>query len=144
MYIHNCFHRIDKIIGGGLFSGEITEIAGPPGSGKTQFCLTFAASTVMKSGCRVLYVDSTGSFSSFRFSEVLLSRSPQFQEETLHEHLRRMLVVTVADYQQLAELIENLTENVDDILFNLKAIIVDHIGTILSPLSWSCYKTGTK
>ena len=47
---------IDKVLGGGIGYGRITEIYGAESSGKTTLCLQFAAEC-QKNGGRVAYVD---------------------------------------------------------------------------------------
>ena len=47
---------IDKILGGGIGYGRISEIYGAESSGKTTLCLQFAAQC-QKNGGRVAYVD---------------------------------------------------------------------------------------
>ena len=37
--------EVDEALGGGLTRGSITELVGPPGAGKTQFCLMMAGMT---------------------------------------------------------------------------------------------------
>jgi len=63
--------QIDLMLGGGISIGELTEIAGEPGAGKTQWCLQLAVDASLPSwaggvdgGC--VYIDTEGSFSSTR------------------------------------------------------------------------------
>lgn len=56
---------IDKILGGGLEKGAITNIFGPPGSGKTNVALCSLLN--VKSA---FYVDTEGSFSPERFYQL--------------------------------------------------------------------------
>lgn len=51
---------LDKLLDAGLYTGEVTEIVGAPGSGKTQVQLQPAARRVEGGGCTVL--DLWGSF----------------------------------------------------------------------------------
>lgn len=57
---------LDKLLDGGLESGIITNIYGPPGCGKTNFCLA----SLIQAKNRVLYMDSEGSFSLDRFRQL--------------------------------------------------------------------------
>ncbi|MCL4327737.1 MAG: DNA repair and recombination protein RadB [Candidatus Thermoplasmatota archaeon] len=59
---------IDNLMGGGLEPGIITEIYGEGGSGKTNFCMQFALST-LKLGKTVIYFDTEG-FSVERLAQV--------------------------------------------------------------------------
>lgn len=61
--------RIDKLLGGGLREGTLVEVAGETASGKTQLCLSAAATTANR-GEEVLFVDTTGSFAPQRVVEM--------------------------------------------------------------------------
>ena len=50
---------IDQLLGGGFEAGAVTEIYGEAGSGKTNMCLQLAKA-VIKSGKKVIYIDSEG------------------------------------------------------------------------------------
>ncbi|KAL4189068.1 hypothetical protein AMTRI_Chr08g163670 [Amborella trichopoda] len=62
------FDGIDTLLCGGLCEGNLTELAGPSSSGKTQFCLHAAAHVAYTYMCSVLYLDTSNSFSSKRIS----------------------------------------------------------------------------
>ncbi|KRY41407.1 Homeobox protein engrailed-1a, partial [Trichinella spiralis] len=98
------YEAIDRMLKGGIYSSELTELVGPVGSGKTQFCLTFVANLVKQTGGHVLFIDTTGGFSGVRLAEILLSRTSSSE-----------------------------IQNAEGILTKLKVIVVDHVGTILSP-----------
>lgn len=57
---------LDKILGGGLECGAVTNIFGPPGSGKTNIAMT----TLLGCQNKVIYVDTEGSFSLERFEQL--------------------------------------------------------------------------
>lgn len=56
---------LDKILGGGLEIGAVTNLFGPPGSGKTNIALCACLRAD-----RALYVDTEGSFSTERFGQL--------------------------------------------------------------------------
>ncbi len=64
----NC-EALDNILGGGLPDGVITNIFGPPGSGKTNMCLVAAVDSI-KDGKKIIYVDTEGGFSRQRFEQL--------------------------------------------------------------------------
>ncbi|RPA90082.1 P-loop containing nucleoside triphosphate hydrolase protein [Choiromyces venosus 120613-1] len=52
--------ELDKAVGGGLARGKITELCGPPGSGKTSLALQSAANALLcGDGNRVAWVDTS-------------------------------------------------------------------------------------
>ena len=60
---------IDKLLDGGIEDEAITNIYGPPGSGKTNIVLATALA-VCESGKKVIYIDTEGSFSLERFEQL--------------------------------------------------------------------------
>ena len=57
---------LDKILGGGLEAGAVTNVFGPPGSGKTNVALI----TILGCKNKAVYVDTEGSFSIERFQQL--------------------------------------------------------------------------
>lgn len=60
----------NKWLYGGYEKGVITMIAGPPGSGKTNFCLLVSCSQAKKKN-KVIYIDTEGGFSSERVKQMV-------------------------------------------------------------------------
>ncbi len=60
---------LDKLLDGGIETEAITNIYGPPGSGKTNIVLSTALSCC-ESGKKVVYIDTEGSFSLERFEQM--------------------------------------------------------------------------
>eukprot|EP00397_Hematodinium_sp_SG-2012_P036929 GEMP01039935.1.p1 GENE.GEMP01039935.1~~GEMP01039935.1.p1 ORF type:complete len:368 (+),score=49.64 GEMP01039935.1:81-1184(+) len=66
---------LDALLGGGVESGNITELFGEFRSGKTQFCHTLAVTCQMGleeggSGAKVLYIDTEGTFRPERLADI--------------------------------------------------------------------------
>ena len=60
---------MNKWLYGGYEKDVITMIAGPPGSGKTNFCILVACSQAKK-GNKIIYVDTEGGFSAERVKQI--------------------------------------------------------------------------
>ncbi|MDR1722303.1 MAG: AAA family ATPase, partial [Methanobrevibacter sp.] len=60
---------IDEILGGGIEIGNITQLYGPPGSGKTNVSLKLAVE-VAKSGKKVIFIDTEGGISIDRIKQI--------------------------------------------------------------------------
>jgi len=63
---------LDEALGGGIPMGKLTEVVGPSGIGKTQFCLKLALLAALPEYCggldgRVVYIDTESKFSSRRW-----------------------------------------------------------------------------
>lgn len=63
--------RLDASMGGGVRAGQVTEICGPPGAGKTQISMLLAATAIAsRPDGGVLYIDTEGSFVPERVEEI--------------------------------------------------------------------------
>lgn len=60
---------IDEILGGGFEKGIVTQIYGPPSSGKSNVALALAV-RVAKSGRKVIYIDTEGGISIDRVKQI--------------------------------------------------------------------------
>lgn len=106
---------IDTLLDGGFENDVITTIYGPPGAGKTNFCLLAMASLKEK---KILYVDTEGSFSLARFKQVC----PDYEEV-----LNRTVFLTPTTYSEQKDAFEYMRKVVDE-KFGL--IIVDSIAAL--------------
>lgn len=62
---------LDELLDGGIAIGELTELAGSPGSGKTTMCIQLAVNAALPYYCggvngRTVYIDTEGSFAPER------------------------------------------------------------------------------
>ncbi|KAM7139956.1 DNA repair protein RAD51 homolog 4 isoform 2-T2 [Macrochelys suwanniensis] len=74
---------LDTLLDSGLYTGEVTELTGAPGSGKTQVCLSIAMSTSHDLKQNVLYVDSTAGFTASRLLQLAQARTGDEEEQVL-------------------------------------------------------------
>lgn len=64
--------RVDKLLGGGIQSGQLTEIFGDSGSGKTQFAMQLSANASLKQQFGVSFL-TTGVANPKRILEIMQS-----------------------------------------------------------------------
>ena len=60
---------LDALLGGGFEKGTVTEIFGPPSSGKSNVTLTLAVN-VAKNNKKVIYIDTEGGISIDRIKQI--------------------------------------------------------------------------
>uniref|UniRef100_A0A669PAX4 DNA repair protein RAD51 homolog 4 n=1 Tax=Phasianus colchicus TaxID=9054 RepID=A0A669PAX4_PHACC len=129
----NC---LDQLLDAGLYTGEVTELAGAPGSGKTQVCLSIAASVSLGLRQHVVFLDSTGGFTASRLYQMLQARVEDKEEQL--EALQRVQVVRVFDVYEmlraLHEVRDCLSQQVGSSAGPLKAVLIDSVSAVLSPL----------
>jgi len=68
----NCIplnNALDDLLGEGVRTGAVTQIYGPPGSGKSNIALQAAVNCV-KMGKKVVFIDTEGSFNQFRIKQM--------------------------------------------------------------------------
>ncbi len=95
---------LDKLLEGGIESDAITNIYGPPGSGKTNIVLSTALSCIA-SGKKVVYIDTEGSFSFDRFEQM----------GGKEDDLKKIIFVNVHDWGEQHRDIGKLEKLPDDI-----------------------------
>uniref|UniRef100_A0A1B6CJZ7 RecA family profile 1 domain-containing protein n=1 Tax=Clastoptera arizonana TaxID=38151 RepID=A0A1B6CJZ7_9HEMI len=96
----------DNLLNGGLLIGNIYEICGFSGDGKTQFCLTIAANITHYLKQKIYYIDTKSDFNSHRLLEILSSRGLTTEECTAAMNL--VQVVKVKDLNQLITYLDYL------------------------------------
>ena len=96
---------IDDLLGGGLDRGTITQLYGPPASGKTNLALSAAVETAA-SGETVVYIDTEG-FSIDRFRQIAGARGDA------DELADRIVISEVHDWNEQREAVRDAGELVD-------------------------------
>jgi DNA repair protein RadB len=96
---------IDKLLGGGLPRGTVTQIYGPPASGKTNVALSAAIEVAATDGTAV-YVDTEG-LSIDRFEQLADARG---DAESLAD---RIVIKEAHDWSEQAEAVKDAAEFAD-------------------------------
>uniref|UniRef100_A0A8B9P394 DNA repair protein RAD51 homolog 4 n=1 Tax=Apteryx owenii TaxID=8824 RepID=A0A8B9P394_APTOW len=127
---------LDKLLDSGLYTGEVTELMGAPGSGKTQVCLSIAASMSLGLKQHVLFLDSTGGFTASRLYQMLQAQAEDEEEQL--EALQRVQVTRVFDVYEmlraLQELRDSLSQQVLSSTGPLKVVLIDSVSAVIYPL----------
>jgi len=121
----------DKMIGGGLTTGNVYEVYGYSGCGKTQLCLSSAA-VCLSNGGFVIYIDTKGDFCVERFKEILKLKCGFGGREQLNDRLlQRMKFCTASSSDQLQDAVTQM--NLLDVpIVNL--LVIDNISFPMMPL----------
>jgi DNA repair protein RadB len=94
---------LNKWLYGGYEKGIISMIAGPPGSGKTNF-VVLAACSQAKKGNKVIFIDTEGGFS--------VDRVRQIVGEEYEQVLKNILLLEPASFEEQQEIFEKLAEKI--------------------------------
>jgi RAD51-like protein 1 len=130
---------LDRALLGGVPVGMITELVGPSGAGKTQFCLMLAAQCVLPpkfggfgEGCGVIYINTDQSFSTERLIEIAQSRIPKYYDaadpeggEIATANLTRLVRgTTVIEANTCEELLSQLQEMQSLVIEKKKRLLI--------------------
>nr|XP_041575986.1 DNA repair protein RAD51 homolog 4 isoform X1 [Taeniopygia guttata] len=127
---------LDQLLDSGLYTGEVTELMGAPGTGKTQLCLGIAASVSLGLKQHVLFLDSTGGFTASRLYQMLQAQTEDEEEQL--EALQRVRVERVFNIYEvlraLQELRDRLSQQVVSSMGPLKVVVLDSVSAVIYPL----------
>jgi len=115
--------ELNRILGGGLETGSITELIGEFGSGKTQICFTLSVLAQLPVeeggfGGNVCVIDTEGTFMPERIMQIAEQRG--IDSEKI---LEGVLIARAYNSEHQIILIDNLNELVEK--HNIKLVIVD-------------------
>ncbi|MDP2628655.1 MAG: DNA repair and recombination protein RadB [Nanoarchaeota archaeon] len=104
---------------GGYETDVVTMIAGPPGSGKTNFCVLVACSQAKK-GNKVIFVDTEGGFS--------VERVKQIVGDNYKEVLENIFLLEPTSFQEQQKFFLKLLEKIKKEQISL--IVIDGMATL--------------
>ncbi|ETE67053.1 DNA repair protein RAD51-like 4 [Ophiophagus hannah] len=126
---------LDKLLDSGIYTGEVTELVGAPSAGKTQVCLIVAANVSHNLKQTVLYIDSTGGFTSARLLELLNCLTEDEEEQA--EALRRIQVFRAFDAYKMLDVLQEIRSYMSQQILStsgpVKLLIVDSISAVICP-----------
>ncbi|KAK3137639.1 hypothetical protein QOZ80_5BG0455020 [Eleusine coracana subsp. coracana] len=128
---------LDEALGGGIPLGKLTEVVGPSGIGKTQFCLKLALLAALPEcygglNGRVVYIDTESKFSSRRMIEIGQTSFPQiFRQEGLAQKMAgRILVMRPTSLADFTKSLEQM--KVTLLQHDVKLLLVDSMAALTS------------
>ncbi|XP_022917366.2 DNA repair protein RAD51 homolog 4 [Onthophagus taurus] len=138
-YLNNCIKKssilptgiksIDEILGGGILTGEIYEICGPPASGKTHFCLTLAKNIINQTNQNVYFIDTKHKFNFRRYKKIVLEDNINNQEHIIMA-FNKLLIKQISTIHDLINSLFEIKHEIENGL-NVKVIIIDSLPAIL-------------
>jgi DNA repair protein RAD51 len=104
---------LDRLLGGGIAAGTITDIFGPSGTGKTQIVMQICVNSI-KDG-KIIYQDTSGGFRPERILQLIKSK---LLDEKL---LDKIMVARVTNIAEQTEYVNKISE-VNPILLVIDSI----------------------
>ncbi|RHN75871.1 putative ATP diphosphatase [Medicago truncatula] len=127
---------LDEALCGGIPFGVVTELVGPPGIGKTQFCLKLSllASLPVNYGGldgRVIYIDVESKFSSKRLIEIGTKSFPEiFHKKGMAQEMAgRILILRPTSLSEFAESLQRI--KVSLLQQQVKLLIIDSMAALV-------------
>uniref|UniRef100_A0A0K0CV48 Rad51 domain-containing protein n=1 Tax=Angiostrongylus cantonensis TaxID=6313 RepID=A0A0K0CV48_ANGCA len=130
---------VDDVLQNDLQYGDVSEISGNNGAGKTQailfvmslkdslhMCLCYAlvVNMLLSTEFGIVWIDSSGSFRSFRLMEYIHGRK-EATDKDIMVLLDRLRVIRATDHVQLIEALKYAKEHMDE--DNIRFIIIDNV-----------------
>jgi len=112
-------HDLNRWLYGGYEKDIITMIAGPPGSGKTNFCVLTSCSQA-KRGKKVVFMDTEGGFSIDRFKQIL--------GDNYKDILKNILLFKPTNFEEQKKTFSKLLDKIKKEHIGL--IIIDGMATL--------------
>lgn len=143
LYLVRLCPELDALLDGGLLTGEILELAGSSGSGKTWLCMCAAAHAALELKASVAYVDTGNNFVAAAFEVELqrIARATGLPPEAASAALKRVRVVRAHDVDEIvAALLHLHAERAAppaerEVWYGLLAlVVVDNPALALAPL----------
>ena len=109
---------LDKLLGGGIVAGTITDIFGPGGSGKTQLAMQISLNS-LQDGI-VLYQDTTGGFRPERMLQLMKIRN-------LHPSLLdNMIIARITNTAEQIQYVKKISE------LRPKLVVIENITDLFT------------
>ena len=122
--------KADHLLGGGIRSGDITEIYGPENSGKSQMCFTIAVDQILK-GNQVLFVDSEAKYCAERVTAILRRRAGV--KANLRPIMKLLHVSHIFELNDLFDLLHHLICESEKKTCKYSVLILDSVTAVVTP-----------
>ncbi|KAL5581162.1 hypothetical protein UlMin_013604 [Ulmus minor] len=128
---------LDEALCGGLPFGVLTELVGPAGIGKTQFCMKLSLLTSLPAAYgglngRVVYIDLESKFSSRRMIEIGVKSFPEIfnMKGMAQEMAGRILVLRPTSVPEFTESLQQI--KVSLLQQQVKLLVIDSMAATVS------------
>lgn len=116
---------VDKMLGGGVFSRELTEFAGEYGTGKTTFLFTILVEALSQNKeVTAIFVDTEDTFDKGRVAHIASSRGYD-----PNDVLKRTIWIPITDSDFMLEIVDRLHLTIEQ--RNVKLILIDSLMAVL-------------
>ncbi|RVW56786.1 DNA repair protein RAD51-like 2 [Vitis vinifera] len=142
---------LDEALGGGIPFGVLTELVGPPGIGKTQFCLKLSLLASLPASYggldgRVIYIDAESKFSSKRYLLLVIQDDRNWIKEfprnipcgrngkggmpTVYPMAGRILVLRPTSLSEFTESLQHI--KISLLQNHVKLLVIDSMAALVT------------
>lgn len=130
---------LDSLLGGGLLTGEVYELVGPPGSGKSRLASLAAARVAATSDAAVVYIDTSASFSPERVLETRAAWEAAGEHvRSAEETLSSIRCVAAHTLPALITAVDGVRRMLDaqewQFASALRVVVVDSLSSVVAPV----------
>ncbi|VDO76363.1 unnamed protein product [Heligmosomoides polygyrus] len=119
---------VDTVLQNELLYGDVSEIIGDSGAGKTQLCYDLVAHTLVHTKFNVVWLDSSGSFLAHRLVQVLKGKLAENSDDVENMEKDRIRLVIIDEVHEMFD--DRLLTNSDG-----RASVVNSILSRLNVLT---------
>ncbi|CAH0382110.1 unnamed protein product [Bemisia tabaci] len=124
---------LDNLLGEVLRTGNIIEICGLTGSGKTQLCLTIGVNNSLRRNIIVHFIDtSLGNFTGDRIENILENK--KLTKETIKDAMNRIKITKVRTMDELVSTLHQLKTSLGNQETCCRLIIIDSLSGVYLPM----------
>lgn len=126
--ISSGIRSLDNLLGGGFLTGNVYEICGLSGSGKTQLCLTVATNVAVRMKSVVHFVDTKMDFSGKRVHSMLEAKGAN--DEEIGTTMEKILVTRTHDFNELYSFLYHLKNQLVREPGSVSLIIIESLPAV--------------
>ncbi|XP_020593533.1 DNA repair protein RAD51 homolog 2 [Phalaenopsis equestris] len=142
-HLNTLLTGLDAALGGGIPFGVLTELVGPSGIGKTQFCLKLALIAALPASYggldgRVIYIDTESKFSSGRMIEIGRNSFPEIfnSDGMAREMAGRIIVLRRTSMSEITESLQQMKLKL--LQHEVKLLVIDSMAALISGENERC------
>lgn len=119
---------LDELLDGGILSGNIIDLCGLSGTGKSLLCRAIAINLAKNYRLGTLFIDTKGDFSATAIYKTLISQR-YTGEAHIKQTMHRINAIKCRDPNELIQIIQNIIDNIEKNP-NFKLIVIDSMPAI--------------
>lgn len=127
-YISTGIPQLDNLLDGGFLTGNVYEICGLSGSGKTQLCLTFVSHVALTVNKFIHFIDTKLDFSGERVHSILEAKEKS--EEKIGRAMEKICVTRVHNFSDLYSCLYHIKNQLVAEPASIRVIVIESLPAV--------------